>query len=177
RGGDVMGVRGVAHPEKFRVDAGATGSGNTADAHHITAPHPTGMGAARAMVSALKDAKRNPADIQYINAHGTSTPLGDEAETCAVKEVFGSHAQALAISSTKSMIGHLLGASGAVELIATVMGMMHGTVHPTINYRTPDPVCDLNYVPNEARSLKVRTALSNSFGFGGHNCSLVVASI
>ncbi len=160
-----------------RIYAELLGVGNTADAHHITAPHPCGAGAARAMQVALKDAKLDPSDIQYVNAHGTSTPLGDEAETKAVKEVFREHARKLAISSTKSMIGHLLGASGAVELIATVLSLVHGVVHPTINYRTPDPNCDLDYVPNEARQLRVRRALSNSFGFGGHNCSIVVGTL
>jgi 3-oxoacyl-[acyl-carrier-protein] synthase II len=153
------------------------GMGNTADAYHITAPHPCGAGAAMAMRMALRDAKLAPEDVQYINAHGTSTPLGDEAETKAIKEVFGAHARRVAISSTKSMIGHLLGASGAVELIATVLTIRHSVVHPTINYHTPDPACDLDYVPNQAREMKVRRALSNSFGFGGHNCTLVVGAV
>ena len=129
------------------------------------------------MREALRDAKVNLGDIQYINAHGTSTPLGDEAETKAIKEVFGDHARRVAISSTKSMIGHLLGASGGAELIATVLGMQQGVVHPTINYQTPDPNCDLDYVPNTAREMRVRRAISNSFGFGGHNCCLVVGSM
>jgi 3-oxoacyl-[acyl-carrier-protein] synthase II len=153
------------------------GCGNTADAHHITAPHPHGAGAARAMQFALRDAKLNPADVQYVNAHGTSTPLGDEAETKAIKQVFGDHARRLAISSTKSMIGHLLGASGAVELIATVLSLKHRVIHPTINYRTPDPACDLDYVPNEPREMPLRYAISNSFGFGGHNCCLVAGAV
>ena len=157
-----------------RVYAELLGCGSTADAHHITAPHPCGAGAAQAMRLALKDARLNPDDIEYVNAHGTSTPLGDEAETKAMKEVFGPHAHKLAISSTKSMLGHLLGASGGVELIATVLSIRHGVVHPTINYDTPDPACDLDYVPNTAREMKVRRAISNSFGFGGHNCTLVV---
>ena len=126
---------------------------------------------------ALRDAKLNASDIDYINAHGTSTQLGDEAETKAVKDVFGEHARRVAISSTKSMLGHLLGASGAVELIATVLTLRSSVVHPTINLRTPDPACDLDYVPNAAREMKVRRALSNSFGFGGHNCSLVVSAL
>jgi 3-oxoacyl-[acyl-carrier-protein] synthase II len=153
------------------------GCGSTADAYHITQPHPSGTGAAKAMQLALRDARLNPEDIQYINAHGTSTPLGDEAETKAVKEVFGNHARKLAISSTKSMLGHLLGASGGVELIVTALTLRHRVVHPTINYETPDPVCDLDYVPNTAREMMVRHALSNSFGFGGHNCTLVVGAI
>jgi 3-oxoacyl-[acyl-carrier-protein] synthase II len=153
------------------------GVGSTADAHHITAPHPCGVGAAKAMEFALRDARLNAADIDYINAHGTGTPLGDEAETKAVKEVFGENARRVAISSTKSMLGHLLGASGGVELIVCALSIKHGVVHPTINYETPDPVCDLDYVPNTAREMRVRYALSNSFGFGGHNCSLVVGAI
>jgi 3-oxoacyl-[acyl-carrier-protein] synthase II len=159
------------------VYAEVLGCGSTADAHHITAPHPCGAGAARAMKEALRDARLTPPDVQYINAHGTSTPLGDEAETLAIKEVFGEHARRLAVSSTKSMIGHTLGASGGIELIATVLGMKHGVIHPTINYRTPDPACDLDYVPNTAREQLVYRALSNSFGFGGHNCCLVVGAL
>jgi 3-oxoacyl-[acyl-carrier-protein] synthase II len=157
-----------------RMYAEVLGVGNTADAHHITAPHPCGTGAAAAMRAALRDARTAPGEIQYVNAHGTSTQLGDEAETRAIKDVFGEHARRLAISSTKSIIGHLLGASGAVELIATVLSMQTSVVHPTINYRTPDPACDLDYVPNTARQMKVHRAISNSFGFGGHNCCLVV---
>jgi len=153
------------------------GCASTADAHNITAPHPEGSGAARAMKYAIRDARLNPEDIQYINAHGTSTQLGDEAETLAIKQVFGPHARKLAISSTKSMVGHLLGASGGVELIATAMSIRTGVIHPTINLDTPDPACDLDYVPNVAREVRVRRALSNSFGFGGHNCCLVIGSL
>jgi 3-oxoacyl-[acyl-carrier-protein] synthase II len=153
------------------------GCGSTADAHHITAPHPCGAGAARSMREALRDARLSPQDVQYINAHGTSTPLGDEAETKAIKDVFGEHARRLAVNSTKSMIGHTLGASGGIELIATVLSLKYGVLHPTINYRTPDPACDLDYVPNTAREARVGRALSNSFGFGGHNCSLVVGAV
>jgi 3-oxoacyl-[acyl-carrier-protein] synthase II len=152
------------------------GCGSTADAHHITAPHPDGSGAAQAMSLALRDARLNPEDVQYVNAHGTSTPLGDEAETKAIKSVFGPHARRLAISSTKSMIGHLLGASGGAELIATALTLQKGIIHPTINYQTPDPACDLDYVPNTAREMRVRRAISNSFGFGGHNCCLVAGA-
>jgi 3-oxoacyl-[acyl-carrier-protein] synthase II len=152
------------------------GCGNTADAHHITAPHPHGSGAAMAMRLALRDARLAPVDIDYINAHGTSTELGDAAETNAIKQVFGEHARRVAISSTKSMLGHLLGASGAVELIATILSIRDRVVHPTINYHTPDPECDLDYVPNRPRELRVRRAISNSFGFGGHNCCLAVAA-
>jgi 3-oxoacyl-[acyl-carrier-protein] synthase II len=153
------------------------GCGNTADAYNITAPHPEGRGAAHAMQLALNNAHVNAEDIQYVNAHGTSTPLGDEAETRAMKQVFGSHARRLAISSTKSMLGHLLGASGGVELIVCALTIRHSVVHPTINYETPDPGCDLDYVPNTAREMRVRRAISNSFGFGGHNCCLVVGEL
>jgi len=153
------------------------GCGSTADAYHITDPHPQGIGAAGAMRFALHDAKLNPDEIQYVNAHGTSTPKGDEAETQAIKQVFGDHARKLAISSTKSMLGHLLGASGGVELIATALSIKHSVVHPTINYLTPDPDCDLDYVPNSARDMRIRRAISNSFGFGGHNCCLVVGAL
>jgi 3-oxoacyl-[acyl-carrier-protein] synthase II len=159
------------------IHAELRGAGSTADAYHITAPHPRGAGAARAMQVALRDARLNPTDIGYINAHGTSTPLGDAAETQAIKDVFGDHARKLAISSTKSMLGHLLGASGGVELIACVLTLKSGIIHPTINYRTPDPECDLDYVPNRAREQRVRYALSNSFGFGGHNCCLIVGAV
>ena len=160
-----------------RIYAELLGSGSTADAHHITAPHPDGAGAAKAMELALRDARLNPDEVQYVNAHGTSTPLGDEAETMALKCVFKEHARKLAISSTKSMIGHLLGASGGVELIATVMSIVKSVIHPTINLMTPDPACDLDYVPNTAREKRVRRAISNSFGFGGHNCCVVVGAL
>jgi 3-oxoacyl-[acyl-carrier-protein] synthase II len=158
------------------IHAELLGVGSTADAYHITAPHPEGAGASRAMENALRDARVLPTQIEYINAHGTSTELGDTAETTAIKKVFGTHAKKLAVSSTKSMLGHLLGASGGVELIATILALKHRVVHPTINYQTPDPSCDLDYVPNHAREMKVTTAISNSFGFGGHNCTLVVGT-
>lgn len=153
------------------------GTGSTADAHNITAPHPEGLGATRAMQLAIKEARINPSDIGYVNAHGTSTELGDAAETRAMKKVFGDHARKLAISSTKSMVGHLLGASGGVEIIAAALTIKHGVIHPTINLDTPDPECDLDYVPKHAREQRVHYALSNSFGFGGHNCSLVVGVV
>ncbi len=156
-----------------RIYAELIGYGATADAYNITAPCPDGSGAARAMELALRDAQTRPDQIDYVNAHGTSTPLGDEAETKAIKQVFADHARKLAISSTKSMIGHLLGASGGVEAIATALSIHHGVVHPTINYDTPDPTCDLDYVPNTPRRMRVRKAISNSFGFGGHNACLV----
>jgi 3-oxoacyl-[acyl-carrier-protein] synthase II len=153
------------------------GSGNTADANHITAPHPEGAGASRAMINAVKEAGWNFNDVDYLNAHGTSTELGDKAETLAVKKVFGPHAYKLAISSTKSLIGHLLGASGGAEAIACALMIRHGVLHPTINLETPDPDCDLDYVPNKPRERRVRKVLSNSFGFGGHNASLALGAI
>lgn len=150
------------------------GYGSTADAYHVTAPEPTGEGAARAMRRALADAGIAPTDVDYINAHGTSTPLNDKGETLAIHTVFGDHAKRVAVSSTKSMTGHLLGAAGAIELIACVMAIRDGVIPPTINYQVPDPECDLDYVPNQARSATLRVALSNSLGFGGHNVSLLV---
>jgi 3-oxoacyl-[acyl-carrier-protein] synthase II len=178
-GAGILVIEELEHARKrgAQIYAELLGTGNTSDAYNITAPHPDGIGAARAMQLALKDAKLNPADIDYINAHGTSTDLGDVCETKAVKRVFGAHARKLAISSTKSMIGHLLGASGGVELIATVLSIKYGIVHPTINLETPDPACDLDYVPKIARKMAVHYALSNSFGFGGHNGSLVVGAL
>ncbi len=160
-----------------RVYAEILACASTADAHHITAPHPCGTGAAKAMEFALREARVAPDEIQYINAHGTSTDLGDAVETTAIKQVFGDHARRLAVSSTKSMLGHLLGASGGVELIATALSVKYGVVHPTINLETPDPACDLDYVPKQAREMRVRRAISNSFGFGGHNCCLVIGAI
>ncbi len=155
------------------------GCGNTADAYHITAPHEHGDGAAAAMQQAILEAGWNASDVQYLNAHGTSTPLGDVAETLAVKKVFGDHAKKLMVSSTKSMIGHLLGASGGVEAIACALSLKHGAVHPTINLHNQDVEagCDLDYVPNTARDVKVKKVLSNSFGFGGHNCSLALGAV
>jgi 3-oxoacyl-[acyl-carrier-protein] synthase II len=150
------------------------GYGSTADAYHVTAPEPNGDGAGRAMALALKDAGMRPEDIDYINAHGTSTPLNDKGETIAIRRVFGAHADRLAVSSTKSMTGHLLGAAGAFELAASVLALREGIIPPTINYQNRDPECDLDYVPNEARRQPLRAALSNSLGFGGHNVSLIV---
>jgi 3-oxoacyl-[acyl-carrier-protein] synthase II len=157
-----------------KIYAELVGYGATDDAYHITAPSPEATAASGAMKRALKDADISPEAVQYINAHGTSTPLNDKTETKAIKIVFGDHAKKLAISSTKSMTGHLLGAAGAAELIATILCIQHKLVHPTINYETPDPECDLDYVPNKARPLEIGTALSNSLGFGGHNAVLVV---
>ncbi len=149
------------------------GFGATDDAYHITAPSPEGKAASRAMQLAMEDAGVRHEDVDYINAHGTSTELNDKTETLALKKVFGAHAKKLAVSSTKSMTGHLLGAAGAVELIATLLCMENGFIHPTINYETPDPECDLDYVPNIARSAQIQCALSNSLGFGGHNAVVV----
>jgi 3-oxoacyl-[acyl-carrier-protein] synthase II len=156
-----------------RIYAELIGYGMTGDAHHMTAPDPTGDGAARAMAAALRDARLPTAAVSYINAHGTSTPYNDKFETLAIKHVFGDHAKKLAVSSTKSMTGHLLGAAGGVEAIATAFAIYHGVLPPTMNYETPDPDCDLDYVPNQARKQDVEVALSNAFGFGGTNATLV----
>ncbi len=153
------------------------GYGTTSDASHITQPDKDGAGAARAMQLALRDGQVDPPEVGYINAHGTSTPLGDEAETAAIRRVFGDCARKTSISSTKSQIGHLLGASGGVELVVTVLALCHGVIPPTINYEYPDPNCDLDYTPNVARERKVSVALSNSFGFGGHNTCLLVGHL
>ncbi|MEW6509548.1 MAG: beta-ketoacyl-ACP synthase II [Bacteroidota bacterium] len=150
------------------------GIGFTADAHHITAPPEGGEGAVRSMRRALNDAGVAPAEVDYINVHGTSTPLGDISETLAIKTVFGDHARKLKISSTKSMTGHLLGAAGAVEAIAAILAVRHDTIPPTINYEVPDPACDLDYTPNTAVKRTVKCAISNTFGFGGHNATLLV---
>jgi 3-oxoacyl-[acyl-carrier-protein] synthase II len=149
-----------------------TGYGNTADAHHLTSPSPDGEGAARCMKMALRSSGLNPEDVSYINAHGTSTPQGDECETMAIKTVFGDHAKKVAVSSTKGATGHMLGAAGAVEMSVCALAIKHGVVPPTINYTTPDPECDLDYVPNTARAMKVNAVVNNSFGFGGHNSSI-----
>jgi 3-oxoacyl-[acyl-carrier-protein] synthase II len=157
-----------------KIYAEFAGAGLSCDAHHITAPMETGEGAANAMKRALKSAGLNPTDVDYINAHGTSTPLNDQQETRGMKTVFGEHAYKLNVSSTKSMIGHLLGASGAVEFITSALTIKEGIITPTINYEDPDPEMDLNYTPNTAVERDVKIALSNSFGFGGHNASLVL---
>lgn len=156
-----------------RIYAEIVGYGATGDAYHITAPAPGGEGGVRAMRQALHDADMRPEDIDYINAHGTSTEYNDKYETMAIKEVFGEHAYKLAVSSTKSMTGHLLGAAGAVEAIFSVLSIYDGVIPPTINYETPDPECDLDYVPNVARKQDVRAVLSNSLGFGGHNATII----
>ncbi|MFW6076945.1 MAG: beta-ketoacyl-ACP synthase II [Hyphomicrobiales bacterium] len=153
------------------------GYGQSADGSHITAPDEQGRGAAYAMEQALADAQLNAGDVHYINAHGTSTELGDAAESRAIKRLFGEHAARIPVSSTKSMTGHLLGASGGIEAIIAIQAIRHGAIPPTINYDTPDPECDLDYVPNEAREAQVDVAMSNSFGFGGHNVSLVLGKV
>jgi 3-oxoacyl-[acyl-carrier-protein] synthase II len=157
-----------------RIHAEVLGTGVSSDGGHITQPDENGAYAATAMRRCLEDAGVSPDQIDYINAHGTSTPLGDIAETKAIKSVMGDHARTVAISSTKSAVGHLLGASGGVELIATVMGIKHRAVPPTINLENPDPECDLDYVPRQARDKRIRLAMSNSFGFGGHNACILV---
>ena len=156
------------------IYAEVVGYGATGDAFHMTAPAPGGDGAARAMREALRDGGIDLSDVDYINAHGTSTPLNDKFETAAIKAVFGDHARGLAVSSTKSMVGHLLGAAGGVELIFTALALRTSVIPPTINYETPDPECDLDYVPNTAREKEIKCALTNSFGFGGHNAVLAL---
>ena len=158
---------------KARIYAELVGYGYTGDAYHITAPSPEGDGAVRCMRMAIKDAKVKPEDVDYINAHGTSTPLNDLTETLAIKTVFGDHAKGIPISATKSMTGHLLGAAGSTEAIFTILAIRDGIMPPTINYEEPDPQCDLDYVPNVARRKAIRVAMSNAFGFGGTNAALV----
>lgn len=173
-GAGVVVLEELTHAQKrgATIYAELVGIGFTGDAHHITAPHPDGKGAALAMRKALRDGEVDFEKVDYINAHGTSTPFNDKTETLAVKDVFKEHAKNIWISSNKSMIGHLLGASGAVEFVGAVLTIKHGIIPPTINYEVPDLECDLDYVPNTAREKKVDVVLSNSFGFGGHNVSL-----
>ncbi len=174
-GAGVLVLEELEHAKKrgARIYCEMVGYGNTADANHVTAPAPEGEGAARCMRMALRNAQLNPEDISYINAHGTSTPQGDIAETQAIKTVFGAHARKLAVSSTKGATGHMLGAAGGVEMAICAKAIQTGTVPPTINYEVPDPECDLDYVPNTARQREVNAVVSNSFGFGGHNASIV----
>jgi 3-oxoacyl-[acyl-carrier-protein] synthase II len=160
-----------------RIYAEVLGYGASADAGHITQPDPEGTGAARAMANALVNGNLNPTDIDYINAHGTSTPLGDKAETIAVKRVFEDQAYKLNVSSTKSQLGHSLGASGGIELVMCVLALRDQVAPPTINLDTPDPDCDLNYTPNAPQARRIRRAMSNSFGFGGHNASIIIGQI
>ena len=183
RDGFVMGEGGavmVLEELEHALARGATiyseiaGYGATGDAYHLTAPAPNGEGAQRAMKRAMKDADLSPADFDYINAHGTSTPANDLNETAAIKAVFGDHAKSVNVSSTKSATGHMLGAAGAVEAVIGTLAINHSLIPPTINYETPDPECDLNYTPNKAVEREVNAVLSNSFGFGGHNTTLVI---
>ncbi|QQE76560.1 beta-ketoacyl-ACP synthase II [Brevibacillus composti] len=175
-GAGVLILEELEHAKKrgATIIAEVIGYGMSADAHHITAPSPGGEGAARCMRNALKDAGIDPTEVAYINAHGTSTDQGDIAETMAIKEVFGEHAYKLAVSSTKSMTGHLLGATGGVEAIATAFALRDQILPPTINLENPDPECDLDYVPNVARKADVHVAVSNTFGFGGHNATVIL---
>ncbi len=174
-GGGLLVLESLEHAvgRDARIYAEVVGYGMTGDAHHMTAPDPEGDGAARAMGAALRDAGLGASAVGYINAHGTSTPYNDKFETLAIKRVFGEHARKLAVSSTKSMTGHLLGAAGGIEAIATVLAIHHGILPPTMNYEKPDPDCDLDYIPNQARKQDVEVALSNAFGFGGTNATLV----
>ena len=165
---------GHATARGARIYGEIIGYGMTGDAYHITAPDPEGSGAAAAMKAALDDAGLKPQDVSYINAHGTSTQLNDKIETKAIKDVFGAYAYKVPVSSTKSMTGHLLGAGGAIEFIVCAMALRDQVIPPTINYKTPDPECDLDYVPNQARKTKLHVLLSNSFGFGGHNVALIM---
>lgn len=182
RDGFVMGegagalvIESLAHAQArgARIYCEITGLGMSADAYHITAPHPDGIGAALGMQGALDDASLNASDVDYLNMHGTSTPLGDIAETNAIKKVFGEHAYTMSLSSTKSMTGHMLGAAGSFEAIASILAIHHNVVPPTINFENPDPLCDLDYTFNEAKEKDVKIAVSNAFGFGGHNTSVV----
>jgi 3-oxoacyl-[acyl-carrier-protein] synthase II len=175
-GGGVVVLESLEHARQrdARIYAEMVGYGMTGDAHHMTAPDPEGDGAARAMAAALRDGGLEPSAVGYINAHGTSTPYNDKFETIAIKRVFGEHAKKVPISSTKSMTGHLLGAAGGIEAIATAFAIHHGVLPPTINYETPDPDCDLDYIPNQARKQEVEAALTNAFGFGGTNATLAL---
>ena len=174
-GAGLLVLESLEHAEKrgANILAEMSGYGASSDAHHVTQPHPDGEGAARAMRWAIEDAGITPDKVDYINAHGTSTPLNDKYETIAMKRMYGDHAYNLAISSTKSMTGHLLGAAGAIEAAFTVLAIKNDIVPPTINIENPDPECDLNYIPNTAKKQPVNVAMSNSLGFGGHNASLV----
>jgi 3-oxoacyl-[acyl-carrier-protein] synthase II len=173
-GAGVIVLEELEHAKKrgAKIYCEIAGYGNTADAHHLTAPSPGGEGAARCMKMALRSGGLTIEDVNYINAHGTSTPQGDVCETQAIKAVFGERAKKIAVSSTKGATGHMLGAAGAVEMTACALAIKHGIVPPTINYQTPDPECDLDYVPNTAREMKVNAIINNSFGFGGHNASI-----
>jgi len=166
-----------AKKRNAKIYAEVIGYGMSCDAYHMTAPDPEGKGAVRCMQEAIRDAGIKPDDIDYINAHGTSTQLNDSMETSAIKIVFGDKAKKIPISSTKSMTGHLLGAAGGAELAASALSITNGIIAPTINYEEPDPTCDLDYVPNEARKQEIKVALSNSLGFGGHNATLIIRKV
>ncbi|MDO9574007.1 MAG: beta-ketoacyl-[acyl-carrier-protein] synthase II, partial [Candidatus Contubernalis sp.] len=166
-----------AYARDARIYAEVCGFGMSGDGYHITAPDPQGDGAARCMANALADAGMEPGDIDYINAHGTSTPMNDKLETMAMKKVFKEFSKKIPVSSTKSMIGHLLGAAGGAELVASMLSMQHSIIHPTINYENPDPECDLDYVPGVYREAEIKACLSNSFGFGGTNASLIIRRV
>ena len=174
-GAGVMVLEELEHAKKrgAKIYGEMVGYGATADAYHMTAPDPEGTGAAKAMALALEDAALRPEPVPYINAHGTSTELNDKIETLAIKKTFGAAAKTVAVSSTKSMTGHLIGAAGGVEAVISVLAIKEGVMPPTINYEHPDPACDLDYVPNQARKARVEAALSNSLGFGGHNATVV----
>lgn len=174
-GAGVLILENLEHALKrgAKIYAEIVGFGSNADAYHISAPSPNGIGAARCMEVGMKDAKINYDEVDYVNAHGTSTPLNDISETMAMKTVFKDRAKKIAISSTKSMTGHLLGAAGGVEAIYSILAIKNGVIPPTVNYEIPDPECDLDYVPNTARESKVRVVMSNSFGFGGTNATLI----
>jgi 3-oxoacyl-[acyl-carrier-protein] synthase II len=176
-GGAVMILESLEHAQARGAEilCEFNGYGTSDDAHHISAPAENGAGAAISMQLALKDAGLSVTDIDYINAHGTSTPLNDKSETAAIKTVFGEQAYKLSVSSTKSMTGHLLGASGTLEAVVCAQAIRESLLPPTINYETPDPICDLDYVPNQARPMQVKHAMSNSFGFGGHNATLILS--
>jgi 3-oxoacyl-[acyl-carrier-protein] synthase II len=178
-GAGVLILETLEHAEKrgAPILCEVAGYGMSGDAYHMTQPAPDGEGVARAMNSALRNAQLAPEQIGYVNAHGTSTPLNDKNETAALKKVFGEHAKKLAVSSTKSMTGHLLGGAGAIEAVACVLALTRDTLPPTMNYTTPDPDCDLDYIPNAARSKKVEAALSNNSGFGGHNAVIVLKRV
>jgi 3-oxoacyl-[acyl-carrier-protein] synthase II len=175
-GSGIVILESLEHAQKrgVKIYAEIVGLGMSGDAYHITAPSPGGEGAARSMILALKDGDLSPDSVDYINSHGTATELGDIAETIAIKKVFGKRAYHIPVNATKSMVGHLLGAAGAVELIASVKSMEESVLHPTINYEFPDPRCDLDYVPNKLKEKEINVFLSNSFGFGGHNITLAV---
>jgi 3-oxoacyl-[acyl-carrier-protein] synthase II len=174
-GAAILTVESAEHAERrgARIIAEVAGGAMTGDAFHISAPEPSGEGAARAMVRGLRDAGVEPDEVDYVVAHGTSTPLNDATETKAIHTAFGEHAAHLAVSSNKSMIGHTLGAAGAISAVAAICAIRDGMIPPTINYETPDPACDLDYVPNQARKAPVRTAIINGFGFGGQNAVAV----